>query len=402
MCASNSLLRAITIVFILGLTVLALIPACDSGEKSTSKFDSLSDAQLLPNPTATIEEPVEPSASFINVVSSTVSTDFPESLTFALQAESSHQITDIELQYKIEKVTTLPLTTTIKPDFESANLVQTEWIWDTRKANLPPGARIEYKWVITNINNDELATESTPLAFNDSRYEWQELVEGHVHLYWYKGDLSFGEDLMAAAQAALEKLLQSTGAQLEKPAGIYVYANTQELHGALIYPQEWTGGLAFSDYGIIAIGISPSNMGWGKRVIAHELTHLVIHQITYNPLSDMPNWLSEGLAMYIEGEFTDQFRKSLEDAVSQNALFPVRSLSGRFPTDTDEAELAYAQSQSLVTYLIDNYGSEKMRLLLEVFKRGSSDDNALIEVYDFDIEGLENRWRESLGLEAPE
>ena len=34
--------------------------------------------------------------------------------------------------------------------------------------------------------------------------------------------------------------------------------------------------------------------------------------------------------------------------------------------------------------------------LLTLFKQGNTYDEALTQVYDFDIEGLDNRWRETL------
>ena len=43
-----------------------------------------------------------------------------------------------------------------------------------------------------------------------------------------------------------------------------------------------------SVYGIIAIGIATNNLTWGKSATIHELTHLVIHQMTHNPYSGLP------------------------------------------------------------------------------------------------------------------
>ena len=50
-------------------------------------------------------------------------------------------------------------------------------------------------------------------------------------------------------------------------------------------------------------------------------------------------------------------------------------------------------------FLIDNYGSDEILALLDVFKEGSTYDDALLEVYGFDMDGLDDLWRQSLGLE---
>ena len=60
--------------------------------------------------------------------------------------------------------------------------------------------------------------------------------------------------------------------------------------------------------------------------------------------------------------------------------------------------LAYAESRSIVAFLIDTYGPEKMNRLLEAFPRLATIERALEEVYGFDVEGLQPAWRESVGL----
>ena len=80
---------------------------------------------------------------------------------------------------------------------------------------------------------------------------------------------------MDTANSALEKLGQDTGAHLEQSVNVYIYASSKDLLGALIYPQEWTGGVTFPEYGIIVIGIAPDNLAWGNGAMTHELAHLV-------------------------------------------------------------------------------------------------------------------------------
>jgi hypothetical protein len=162
----------------------------------------------------------------------------------------------------------------------------------------------------------------------------------------------------------------------------------------MIYPQEWTGGVAFTRYGIMAIGIAPGNLDWGKRAIAHELTHLVIHQITLNPYIDLPVWLDEGLAMHTEGPLEAVFSDSLSGAIAGNRLISVQSLSSPFSAYAEESVLSYAQSYSLVDFLITNYGQGKMLELLNTFRQGSSYDGALEKVYGFDMDGLDALWRD--------
>jgi len=71
----------------------------------------------------------------------------------------------------------------------------------------------------------------------------------------------------------------------------------------------------------------------------------------------------------------------------------VQSLSSPFSAYAEESLLSYAQSYSLLDFLITNYGQEKMLELLNTFRQGSSYDGALEKVYGFDMDGLDALWR---------
>jgi len=183
----------------------------------------------------------------------------------------------------------------------------------------------------------------------------------------------------------------------ERKPKVFVYPNYEELRSAVLFTQEWTGALAFWDYNIILIPVRPGNLEWAKRTLAHEITHLFVREATFGPFGDIPTWLNEGLAQYAEGEMEKYHREALDDAIKEDKLISVKSLGSSFPADPDKASLAYAQSDSLVSYLVDTYGWAKMRELLATFKEGSTYDKALQEVYGFDTNGLEELWRAYIG-----
>ncbi len=70
--------------------------------------------------------------------------------------------------------------------------------------------------------------------------------------------------------------------------------------------------------------------------------------------------------------------------------------------NTPEANQIYAISSSAVEFLIQKYGWEKMRELLDGIKETRSLDRNLENVYGFDQEGLDARWRDSLEERWPE
>jgi len=330
----------------------------------------------------------------LSVLESSAQVEFPLTLRFNLSAESGFDITDIRLHYRVERMSFAPVSSEIYVDFAPAPAVSTSASLElVQIGGLPPGSKVEYWWTVADAGGGEVATAPALVLFNDSRYVWQSLTEGMVTLYWYHGDRSFAEDLMTTVQAALAQLYDYTGAALEKPIKLYIYADSNDLQGSMLFPQEWTGGVAFPRYGIMAIGISPGNLNWGKGAIVHELTHLVIHQVVLNPYNNLPTWLDEGLAMHSEGPLEPVMVGYLNGAIAENRLISVQSLASPFSAYAGEAALSYAESYSLVEFLITTYGQDKMFELLSTFREGSTYDGALLKVYGFDTDGLDERWR---------
>jgi hypothetical protein len=333
----------------------------------------------------------------LTVLNSSAAAEFPTKLTFNLSAQSNVNITDVRLCYSVDRISFAQVVSEGYVDFTPATRVDASWALDMLKiGGLPPGAIVNYWWRVTDAGGDRLETAPAQVRYDDLRYQWHELTEGKVTVYWYKGDDAFAKELMSTAQQALQRLAKDTGASLEKQAELYIYGSQQDLLGAMVYPQEWTGGVAFTGYSIMAIGIAPDELSWGKTTIAHELTHLVVHQMTLNPYNSLPTWLDEGLAMYNEnaGMLEPGFATYLMKAVANNSLISVQSLASPFSANTDEAILSYAESYSLVEYLIAAYGQGKMLELLNTFRQGSGYNDALEKVYGFDMDGLNGLWRD--------
>ncbi len=330
------------------------------------------------------------------VILSQPEVEFPSSIIFNIEVEGDADISKITLQYRVNKSSPIPVTSVAFPQFEPATRVETSWTWDMRETSgLPPGTELSYWWAIEDTEGDRVETPQDKLHIDDSRHSWKSLTTEGVSLYWYRSDNSFAQELMDTAQEALDRLATDTGVQLEEEAKIYVYASSQDLLGALIYPQEWTGGVAFTEYNTIAIGISPDNLAWGKSAIAHELAHLVIHQVISSGYGvGLPTWLDEGLAMYAEGELSTGMENILRQAVDNNSLLSVQSICSPFPTEAEAAYLAYAESYSLVDFLLEEQGGKaEMLELLDAFKQGSGYVEALDRVYGLSIEQLDSLWQ---------
>ena len=106
--------RALILVLILtGVLVFPLISGC----------------QPEPPPIPTEPAPTPPASppedqGDITLLSATAQAEYPSLLTFTVEAESPAEITEVELEYKIDKITTVILTTRITPAFVPARRVK--------------------------------------------------------------------------------------------------------------------------------------------------------------------------------------------------------------------------------------------------------------------------------------
>jgi hypothetical protein len=101
--------------------------------------------------------------------------------------------------------------------------------------------------------------------------------------------------------------------------------------------------------------------------------------------------------MVTEGDLEPYYKDILQDAVDADTLLSVREVGQIFSADPDLARLSYAESFSLVTYLLETQGDKPILQLLDHYKQGDSEDRALEAVYGIDRDGLEMLWRDWLG-----
>jgi hypothetical protein len=325
--------------------------------------------------------------------------EFPDRLTFSVHLKSATQIDRVVLEYGVvDQLTCGKVIAEAFPDLTPASEVDASWTWEMKQTgSQPPGSQIWWRWRVTDASGRETVTDQQTVTWLDDIHNWQTVSGGKLNLHWYSGGSSFGPELHDSAVQSLADLAKSTGLQLDSPADLYIYASTQDMQDAVLFEPGWTGGLAFPDYNIVIIGISPDQIDWGKRTEAHELTHVLVGHLTFSCLGVVPTWLNEGLAVYGEGGPDKSSQQQFQIALADDKLLPVRSLSGGFSEDPAKADLSYSESYSLVNFLVTQYGQDKMLAMLRNLRDGATVDEALQSNYGFNIEGFEDVWRAAIG-----
>ncbi len=334
----------------------------------------------------------------IQLVSDRVTIQFPQSATFQAEFTSSANITAVTLEYGVDQLTCGTVVAKAFPEITPSKDVQVEWTWDMRQSgSMNPGVTLWWRWVVTDASGAQLTSPQKNILWLDNVHDWKVISGGKINLHYYEGGASFGQDLHDSAVQALNRLTQEVGLGTEKPVDIFIYANTNDLRDAILYEPSWIGGQASPQTNTIIIGISPDQLDWGKSTAAHELTHVLVGHLTFSCLGFVPTWLNEGLAMYGEGGPQASEQSQFDQAKASNELFSIESLTGGFSEESNRATLSYTQSFSVVDFLIKTYGREKMNALLLQLRDGATIDDALTSVYGFDVNGLEDAWRTSIG-----
>jgi hypothetical protein len=338
----------------------------------------------------------------IRVVNQKVDSVFRDHITFNISVDGDNKITAARLFYNAAGQIA-----TARGDakFDPATHVEASFTVDQTKdySYMPPGTELQYWWQITDETGQSLKTDKQSLEYMDDRHPWQKLSNDRLTLYWYDGGQSLGQALFDQANKTLDKIETDAGVKVKMPIKIFIYGSYNDFHDAIaVGSQEWTGGEAFTDQGVVVIGVSPKDLEYGLVATPHELTHLVIHQATKNSFGgDMPRWLDEGLAVYMSGEIDAPwrgFRGMVAAAAKAGQLMTLQTLSSPFPADPGQALLAYGESSLVVEFIIKHYGKDAMAKLLDEFHQGSTYDDALKQALGVDTHGLDNAWRQSIGV----
>lgn len=358
---------------------------------------------FLPNTTYAGDKNLPPD---LQISLNKVEPSFPLKLKFQFNATSSpdKKYSKIELNYRLvgdvaTKVRVKDLTDNGNP----SGKFNINFDIDTQKEYVPPGVRLRYYWTLLDQNGNSFDTDSQEFTLKDERFAFRELTSGLVTVRWYEGSDSFGKAVLDKAVATMDKLSQLYGIKASSPINIHIYPNQQAFYQALPpNTGEFVGGQAYIEYGAISLLIEPNNLKEVGRSVPHEISHLVVYQATKNPYNRPPLWLDEGLAVnnqdQVEGFLTEAFQRGFD----KRSLQPLRTISGRFPSDSQLFYQSYGESVSVVQYILKKYGQEKMGQLLNIFKDGTSYDDALKTVLGVTTNELDRQWKESLGYKLPE
>ena len=330
----------------------------------------------------------------IEVIETNEEVDFPGNLDLSVTAQGDDKIVEVRLFYRTvgSRVWAYAYPSFIPSNRITASLNLTGEV----SSYLPPGTEVEYYYEITDSQGNILRTYATVVEYTDTRFDWDEVKIGPLTLQYYDQPASRVRSVAKSLEADLERLQRLLKLDQTNEIKGVIYARRS--HTLDAFPQQSRTtteqqifqGFAFPSRSLFL------GLGMDRGLIVHETTHLLLSQAMGNNAQLIPSWLDEGFASYMDPTVKVFSGGSLDSRTN-----PLRAMNTVTGTPHSIGSF-YQKSLSVVAFMVNDFGEPSFQRFLGHLANGSTMDAALIEVYGFDVDGLDARWaRESSGARAP-
>ncbi len=269
----------------------------------------------------------------------------------------------------------------------------------------------------------------------DPHLEWQVLETPHFSVHFFKPpdnqDYSYRNEQLAQEVAHIaEEVFSQIHEQIDLSTGSRLSPTSPKIAIIMEDFTDYVQGFASSfPHRVIRLSLTPPNpksfdlkfKSWLKMVITHEYTHLAHFEMAKGPTAALralfgqiivpnglqPTWAIEGLAVYDETKFNPEgggrgldprYEMYLRMAILENRLNALDQLSGYYLTSWPDGTAPYIYGQSLIHFIAQRYGEDKVMALSEVFCRYPylGFNYAFKKVLGLDLDQLYQNWKEAL------
>ena len=235
---------------------------------------------------------------------------------------------------------------------------------------------------------------------NYEAFDWYYIKSEHFDIYHPRDAYEIAEFTAETAEKALIDIQKSWGYKLQGRITFVVYPNHNSFQATNVgsgSPSESTGGFTEFLKNRVVLPFQGS-YAFFRHTIHHELTHAVMLRMLFGEgmqsilsgLSRMPLplWFIEGLAEYQSSYgWTNEADLYIRDAVINDYLPDINRVSGYF---------YYKGGQSMLYYLDQRYGEEKVGELLKRIRSHRDFNRAVKATLGVDVEELSKRWHRDL------
>ena len=228
---------------------------------------------------------------------------------------------------------------------------------------------------------------------------WDVAESPHFRVYFREGTVAPAPIVQHAEEFYVEMHRLTRGMPKAK-IDIRICNTQADFQAAVHAPiQDWAVGCAFPRQRRVFI-LHPTHLAHAKlqlaQVLRHEIAHVLFWQYTQQASAGIPLWFVEGIAIYLAKEWVPSRHETLLSRIFSNTILPLSSLTREFPAAQKDADLAYAQSQDALRWLVEVKGSETLWALVEQLHAGYPFNTAFEDTVGWDVATFDAHWRASL------
>lgn len=322
--------------------------------------------------------------------SSSVEVAYGQKVIFRLSGQLEAAIDHIELFVNTTHAAT-PLSVEVRFT-QAEGQVVAGYDLDPTLAEIAPFEEVTFWWELDAAESGTITVPEARFTYRDDRFDWRELSNEDVTVYWTSNDADLGQiawEIASDGRQMLDRILPQTAVS---PLSVYIYPSTADLRAGLrLAGRDWQDEHTDPDLGVVLVtAVNPLTATADlSQTISHELVHLRLHRLS--PTVALPHWYEEGLALMVE-ENGGGAEALLADAVANDTALTLLTLCTNFPETKPETELALAQSSSLLRYIQSQFGDQALRQLGANYLSGAGCEAGLSQTLDMSLAALNADW----------
>ena len=235
-------------------------------------------------------------------------------------------------------------------------------------------------------------------GFCDS-HEWKIEKSTHFIVYYIDAPPDFIKEVIKESEDCYKEITSNLGFTRydfwlwDERAKIYIYEDAEDYQKASGQPH-WSAGSALVR--TKTINTYPLAAGFFDSLLPHELGHIIFREFV-GLNADVPIWLDEGVACFQEKARRWGANKTVKKAIKNNTFVPLYEITRRSFTsaqDRKSIELLYAESASIVYFLIVKRGKYNFVKFCRALRDGKRLDEAISSAYPRykNLKELNNAW----------
>ncbi len=224
---------------------------------------------------------------------------------------------------------------------------------------------------------------------------WRRTTTEHFEIYYEKQRALTGAK--RHAEEAFRKIVADFGMddiEWKTRITMYLFSDDEEWQAFLRMNRdktmEWAGGFALPWANEIYVYVSDEKKYLYKRLVPHELTHVLHYRYVggiYQPLC-----ITEGLARFQEKGGVKEAREAIDELVKRGEAFELEELFKLSYYPPQAISLFYAQSATLVGFMIDEYGLDKFKEFMFAFASTRDAAETIGSVYGISLDIFGKKW----------